>query len=92
MYTTGKLHSTAYDFLKKLATFAGERRKIPPSVLLRYYLKILSVNLVKRLSFTIRLKADACSSGNIRIREAIRDGNERALRIGGTYQRRNRRH
>ena len=92
MYTTGKLHSTAYRFLKSMSTYVGERRKIPPSVLLRYYLKILSVNLIRRIGYTIRVKSDACLSGTLRIREAIRDGNERALQIGGTYQRRGGRH
>ncbi len=68
VYSTGKLHASAYRFLKAMATYAGERRKVPASVLLRYYLKILSVHLTKRIGHTIHQRAIACLSGNIRVR------------------------
>ena len=87
MYKTGKLHKDAHKFLKDLAAHASTRRKIPAAVLLRYYLKLLSVNLTRRIGFTISQRAAACVSGSTRLRDAIRDGNERAITIGGTYRR-----
>ncbi len=84
MYTTGKIHSDAKSFLKKLASHAAEQRKIPEGVLYRYYLKMLSVTLVQRIGYTIRTRAMACTTNNYRVRQFLRNGNERALKHGST--------
>ena len=84
IYTTGKLHRDAVGFLRKLAQHAAEHRKIPEGVLLRYYMKLLSVTLVQRVGYTIHTRAIACTTRNFRIREVLRNGNELALSVGGS--------
>ncbi len=82
MYTTGKLHKTAYDWLKQMSRYAGPRRDIPNNTLFRYWLKVLSVQLVKRIGYTIHHRAMAMLSGNMNLRAAIRNGNAVALEMG----------
>jgi hypothetical protein len=84
MYTTGKLHVEGYKFLEKLAAYAEERRKVPKDILMRYYLKVLSVCLVKRIGYTITSRATASFSRNYNIRDTFRQGNAMAVEVGGS--------
>ncbi len=84
MYTTGKFHKSAIAFLKDLAQQAAERRHIGANVIYNYYVKILSVCLIKRIGYTISQKTTSWLSKNANVIEAFRLGNERALEIGGT--------
>ena len=84
MYTTGKLHDEGYKFLERMAAYAEERRKVPKAILMRYYLKILSVCLIRRIGYTIASRATASFSRNYNVREAYRQGNELAVEVGGS--------
>lgn len=84
VYTTGKIHKSGVKFLKSLAAHAAEQRKIPEGTLLRYYCKMISVCLVQRIGYTIHTRAMACTTRNFRIRDVLRNGNEMALRLGGS--------
>jgi hypothetical protein len=75
MYTTGKIHEDGYKFLQQLAAHGEERRRIPKNVLLKYYLKLLSVCLVKRVSYTICTRAAHSFARNYNIRGTFRTGN-----------------
>ena len=81
--TTGKVHHDADLFLDKLADHAAARRHIPPSIIKNYYLKMLSVCLVKRVGHVISSKMSSFSSA-IDVIEAFNSGNERADAIGNT--------
>lgn len=84
MYTTGKLHKEAEDFLELLAEQAAERRHISANVIKNYYLKLLSVCLVKRIGYVISTKVNGWQSNNLDLVEAYRYGNERANEIGNS--------
>ena len=70
--------------MEKLAEHAAERRFVAPSVLKNYYMKLLSVALVKRIGYVIFTKVCGWQSNNLDPVEAFRFGNERANRIGST--------
>jgi hypothetical protein len=69
MYTTGKVHVEGYKFLEKMAA---------------YYLKVLSVCLIKRIGYTIAFRATASFSRNYNIRDTFRQGNALAVEVGGS--------
>ena len=77
------MHHDADLFLDKLADHAAARRHIPPSIIKNYYLKMLSVCLVKRVGHVISSKMSNFSSA-IDVIEAFNSGNERADAIGNT--------
>ena len=81
--STGKVHHDADLFLDKLTDHAAARRHIPPSIIKSYYLKMLSVCLVKRVGHVISSKMSSFSSA-IDVIEAFNSGNERADAIGNT--------
>ena len=83
VYTSGKFHTDAKQFLENLATSAAERRHIPSKVLYNYYAKVLSVCLVKRLGYAISTRASGWLSNNfIDVAQDYRIGNQRAIEIG----------
>ena len=83
MYTTGKVHATAKGFLTNLAKHASTRRQVDERILYNYYLKMLSVQLVKRIGYVITSKANALTSKQpSNLHESFRQGNERAYVIG----------
>ncbi len=84
VYSTGKVHKDGVRFLEGLAAQAEEKRRIPKHILYKYYLKILSVCLVRRLGHTISCRATGSFSRNYRVREAYRVGNELAIAVGGS--------
>ena len=75
MYTSGKIHSDGLRFIEQLADYAAERRGILAGTLKNFYLKLLSVSLVKRLAYTINTRATACYSRNYDFRKCFRDEN-----------------
>ena len=84
--TTGKINKKAYQFLQMLANHASEVLNIPASVLLNFYLKMISICLAKQIARTICNKSFACISGNhINPRRVFREGNMRALAIGDSH-------
>jgi hypothetical protein len=84
VYTSGKLHKDAKQFLENLASSAAERRHIPSKVLYNYYAKVLSVCLVKRLGYVISTKASGWLSHSFDVAQDYRVGNQRAMEIGDT--------
>ena len=84
--TTGKINKKGYQFLQMLANHASEVRNIPASVLLNFYLKMISICLTKQIARTIYSKGFACISGNhINPRRAFRERNMRDLAIGDSH-------
>ena len=82
MYSTGKVHETAKNFLGQLAEQAAARRHINASVIKNYFLKQLSVCLVNRTGYVISAKCNGWQSNNLNLVEAYRFGNERANEMG----------
>jgi len=82
MYTTGKLHSGAVKFLELVAEQAADRRHVPPGIIKNYYMKLLSVCLVKRIGFIISTKVNGWQSNNHDLVEVYRFGNERVIEVG----------
>ena len=72
MYTTGKLHSIAVKFLELVAEQAADRRHVPPGIIKNYYMKLLSVCLVKRIGFIISTKVNGWQSNNHDLVEVYR--------------------
>jgi hypothetical protein len=81
MYTTGKLHQDAVKFLGLLAEQAAAKRHIASSIIQNYYVKLLSVCLVKRIGYVISTKVNGLSTTTDLV-EAFRFGNERCNEIG----------
>ena len=71
-------------------TFTGEKHdykaycaaNTKKNKLFRYWLKVLSVQLVKRIGYTIHHRAMAMLLGDMNLRAAIRNGNAVALEMG----------
>lgn len=59
MYSTGKIHKDGLKLLKNLAEQAESIREIPANILFKYYLKRINFVLIKQVSYTIRMKANA---------------------------------
>ncbi len=80
MYSTGKIHKDAISFLTKLANHAEEVRGISATTLLKYYIKLLNIVLIKQIARVVCLKTLECNfpaaSG---INQTIRTGNVVAL-------------
>ncbi len=81
LYSTGKIHKDGISFLTKLANHAEESRGISATTLLKYYIKLLNVALVKQVARAVCLKALECafSTTSSGINQAIRKGNVVAL-------------
>ena len=82
MYSNGKLHETAIEFLKKVAAHGEERRRVPQSTLLKYYMKMISISNVQRVSHSIKTKAAAIASGNYQLNRTFRNESDSAMLIG----------
>ncbi len=83
LYTNGRLHKAAMDFLEALAKQASDRRKIPVSTIKNYYLKLISVCLVQRIGYIISTKSNGWQINNIDLVDAYRHENEKTYDIGG---------
>ncbi len=79
IYSTGKIHNDGLKLLQKLATHAETIREIPSESLMKYYMKRLNIALIKKVSYTIKMKAVA-SLSNVLGRRTM--SNQNNIRIG----------
>jgi hypothetical protein len=83
MYNTGKIHDEGKKLIKDLAAHGSELRKIPENTLYNFYLKIISIKLIKAIARIISTKALSAFSGNTaNPRRALRRGNFEAHEVG----------
>ncbi len=80
LYSTGKIHKNGISFLTKLANHAEEARGISATTLLKYYIKLLNVALIKQVARAVSLKTLECNFPSASgMNKAIRTGNLVAL-------------
>ena len=84
IYTTGKLHETAKRFLQDLAKYSSRRRNVKETVLYNYYVKLISVSLVKRIGYVISNKSAFWLAASPNPEDDLSFGNQRANEIGNT--------
>ena len=82
--STGKIHPKGVSFLKKLANHGAEARGLPAATLLRYYIKLINVALIKQIAWAVNLKTLESVSPSLYttgMDQMIRTGNAVALEV-----------
>lgn len=73
IFSTGKIHKDALRFIDQLCDYASECKGVAKGILRGYFLKMISVQLVKRIGYTINTRARAIFSRNYDYRRCFRD-------------------